>query len=51
MSFSKTQKCIGAIAAVAMLGSVVAKADIGTTINNAKSGTTVSCSGTYSVAE
>jgi len=51
MSFSKTQKCIGAIAAVAMLGSVVAKADIGTTINNAKSGTTVTCSGTYSVAE
>ncbi len=51
MSFSKTQKCIGVIAAVAVLGSIVARADIGNTINNAKTGTTVSCSGTYSVAE
>jgi len=51
MSFSKTQKCIGVIAAVAVLGSAVAKADIGNTIANAKSGTTVSVSGTYSVAE
>ena len=51
MSLSKTQKCIGVIASVALLGTVVAKADIGNTINNAKTGTTVSCSGTYSVAE
>jgi parallel beta-helix repeat protein len=51
MSFNKTQKCIGVIAAVAVLGSIVAKADIGNTIANAKTGTTVSVSGTYSVAE
>ncbi len=43
MSFSKTQKCIGVIAAVAVLGFSVAKADIRDTIQNAKSGTTVSC--------
>jgi hypothetical protein len=51
MSLTKTQKCIGVIAAVAVMGSMVAKADIGSTINNAKSGTTVTVSGTYSVAE
>ena len=51
MSFSKTQKCISVIAAVAVLGFSVAKADIRDTIQNAKSGTTVSVSGSYSVAE
>ena len=50
MSFSKTQKCIGVIVAVAVLGLAVAKADIRDTIQNAKSGTTVSCSGSYTVS-
>jgi hypothetical protein len=48
MSLTKTQKCIGVIAAVAVLGFSVAKADIRDTIQNAKSGTTVNVSGTYS---
>jgi len=51
MSFSKTQTCIGVMAALGVLGLTTVRADIGDTIMNAKSGTTVSCSGTYSVAE
>jgi parallel beta-helix repeat protein len=50
MSFSKTQKCIGIIVAVAVIGLAVAKADIRDTIQNAKSGTTVQCSGSYTVS-
>jgi hypothetical protein len=50
MSFTKTQKCLGVIAAVAVLGFSVAKADIRDTIQNAKSGTTVSVSGSYTVS-
>jgi hypothetical protein len=46
-----TKKCIGLIAAVAVMGFTVAKADIGNTINNAAAGSTVTVSGTYSVAE
>ena len=46
-----TQKCIGVLAAVAVMGFSAAKADIGNTIMNAKSGTTVSCSGSYTVSE
>jgi hypothetical protein len=49
MSFSKTQKCLAVIAAVAVFGFSVAKADIRDTIQNAKSGTTVNVSGTYTV--
>ena len=46
-----TQKCIGVLAAVAVMGFTVAKADIGDTIMNAKSGTTVNGSGSYTVSE
>ena len=51
MTFSKTQKCLGVIVAIAALGFTVAKADIRDTIQNAKSGTTVSCSGSYTVSK